>query len=57
MRPLQSYAGSEDPYEARADRSNGLGGKVGLWDKLGRGQLEKIFNTTIISLNLIRKVH
>lgn len=57
MRPLQSYAGNEDPCEARADRSNGIGGKVGLWDKLERGQLEKIFNTTIHSLNLIRRAH
>lgn len=57
MRPLQSYAGNEDPYEARADRNNGRGGKMGLWDKPGRGQLGKIFNTTINGLNLIRKAH
>lgn len=37
MRPLQSYAGNEDPYEARADRNNGIAGKLDLWDKLGRG--------------------
>lgn len=53
MRPLQSYAGNEDPYEAKQTETMAEVAKCAF----GRGQLENIFNTTINSLNLIRKAH